>query len=403
MDLINLNSFLDFGYFLNYRNNEINIDLMGYDKNRYKACSFDELVKEGIRLWRKAVQAQYSEHEQQVVPLSGGIDSRAILAALLEHTSASNIITYTYGSPGALDYEIGNRVARVTGTRHSKLPLSDYVYNMRDLLDISTRVDQQTLLFLHGPVRAMDSMFGGMNIWSGTIIDVLFGRHAHIQCANEWADAIQNSVKENQYVKSIRLSNVAPSAYSRYIDYDERMRGDLGLEHVIDLMNRQVKFVAPHVLMKGYNYKLMLDPELVRFALSLDQSLLEDQRLYKEMFRRSYPRLFSLPTKSNRGLSLGAARWKIQGKRIRDALSRSLGLHGNLYVNYLDFNKAIRERRDLGDIIKSNVFDLAKRKVIDWISIEDLWKNHISGRNDHADALLVLASLEIHLKTGKTP
>ena len=44
---------------------------------------------------------------------------------------------------------------------------------------------------------------------------------------------------------------------------------------------------------------------------------------------------------------------------------------------------------------------LKKRKIVDWIDIDEIWKRHINKTADHADALLTLASLEIHLKAGK--
>ena len=47
-----------------------------------------------------------------------------------------------------------------------------------------------------------------------------------------------------------------------------------------------------------------------------------------------------------------------------------------------------------------NVMDLKSRNIIDWIDIELILKNHLSNKGDFADALIVLASLEIHLKSG---
>jgi len=46
--------------------------------------------------------------------------------------------------------------------------------------------------------------------------------------------------------------------------------------------------------------------------------------------------------------------------------------------------------------------DLKERKIIDWIDIDNIWKRHINKESDHADALITLASLEIHLKAGKS-
>jgi hypothetical protein len=38
---------------------------------------------------------------------------------------------------------------------------------------------------------------------------------------------------------------------------------------------------------------------------------------------------------------------------------------------------------------------------VEWVPCKALLEKHLSGRANHADALIVLASLEIHLKNGK--
>ena len=45
----------------------------------------------------------------QVVPLSGGKDSRLILGALLKLGLRKNIVAITFGTPGTLDYEIAKQ------------------------------------------------------------------------------------------------------------------------------------------------------------------------------------------------------------------------------------------------------------------------------------------------------
>jgi len=405
MDLVNLNSFLKFGYFLDYKNPNITFDFSGIDKEKYKNVTEDELVDIGIKLWKEAIQKQFNPNEKHVVPLSGGLDSRAILATLLEFTKAENIYTYTFGTPKTLDFDIGNLLAKKVGTNHTKYPLTEYKYDVEELIDISKRIDHQTLLFLHPPVSEIDRLFSDFNVWSGTIIDVFFGRHTHIQKANSWENAINNSFKENEFVTSIDLTNVEDEQYFKFINYDDDLKDTLVLEHVIDLLNRQLKFIAPHVLMKGYKYKLLLDKSLTRFALSIDNSLLENQYLYKKMFLRGFPKLFSLPTKSNFGLPLNTGRVKVLGKRLVNKMKRISNKFINIFpnpgINYIDFNEGIRNREDIKKIVYRNIMDLKQRKIVDWIDIDEIWKRHINKTADHADALLTLASLEIHLKAGK--
>lgn len=396
----NLNSFLDFGYFLDYKNPSYKIDFGNTNKEQYIDSTEDELIDDGIRLWEKTIDDQFNLNKRHVVPLSGGIDSRAILATLLKYTDANNIDTFTYGTPGTLDYEIGCEIAQKVGTNHHKFPLTEHTYKLDDLINTSKRVDHQTMLFMHGPVDIIDKEFKNTNIWSGAIIDVFFGRHHHKKTATNWNDAILNSFAENQYVKSIKLANCDYGDYIKLVEYDSELEKSFELEHIIDLMNRQVKYIAPHVLMNGLDYKVLFNSELSSFANSIPDKYRDNQRLYKKMFIKAYPELFSIRTKSNFGLCLDATRQAIFLKRAQNKIFRTFGFSKNSDVNYLDFNEKIRNKKDLRGVVSSSVIDLKNRNIIDWINIESILNDHLSGKGNFSDALIVLASLEIHLKSG---
>ena len=75
-------------------------------------------------------------------------------------------------------------------------------------------------------------------------------------------------------------------------------------------------------------------------------------------------------------------------------------LSGGKGINYLDFNEKIRTKQDLRKVITSNVIDLKDRDIIEWRNVEEILNNHLTNKGNYADALIVLASLEIHLKNG---
>lgn len=405
MNTINLNSFLKLGYFLNYQNPNIKVDFSLIDKNKYKDLSENELIGLGKQLWKESIQKQFISNEKHVVPLSGGLDSRAILATLLEFTEARNIYTYTYGTPKTMDYEIGNSIAKIAGTNHSRFPLTEYKYSLREELDFAKRTDNQSILFLHPPVFEVDRLFAGNVIWSGVVIDVLFGRHQHQQKADNWEEAKRNSINENTFVNSMCLTNINDTEYFKYISIDKGNENCFPLEHTIDLMNRQIKYVAPQVLIKGHNYKLLLEEQLVGFALSLKPDLFENQYLYKKMFLSAFPDLFALPTKTNNGLSLNANKSMVLYKKIinkfKGGVNKVYPVFIDPKINYLDFDEAIRNKQDIKKIIYQSIMDLKQRKIVEWIDIDYIWKRHQNKQGNHADALIVLASLEIHLKAGK--
>jgi len=177
MDLINLNSFLKLGWFLGFKNKKLKFNYSGIDKNKYKGMKQDELINLGVTKFRNAISSIFESNKSHVVPISGGLDSRAILAGLLEHTSADKIYTYTFGTPGTLDYEIGNKIAKIFGTKHTKFPLTEYNYNIDEMLDISKKVDFQTILFHHPPIRELENRYKDKFIWSGFMGDPSAGSH----------------------------------------------------------------------------------------------------------------------------------------------------------------------------------------------------------------------------------
>ena len=212
-------------------------------------------------------------------------------------------------------------------------------------------------------------------------------------------------MKENVFVNSIKLTNVEDDSFIPFIEFDARYENVLEREYVIDLMNRQVKFIAPHVLMKGFNYKTMLDKDLKAFALSLEQKYLEKQYLYKKIFQFAFKNLFKYGTKSNYGLSLDASPLSVYMKKKQYGLKTKMRTIFpwliNPFINYIDFDYEIRENTSLNKVIYNSVMDLKTRKIIDWINFDKIWSDHINKKNNYADALMVLSSLEIHLKAGK--
>ena len=395
-----LSSFLWSGYFLDYGNTRITINTSGIAKERYERASFQDLSESGTRLFREAIASKFVFNRQHLVPLSGGLDSRAILAGLLEHTEARNIHTYTFGTPGTLDYDIGNYVAGQLGTDHTSFDLTNHVYKQNELEDISRRVDQQTMLFHHAPVWEVDRRFGGCVSWSGYLGDPLAGSHLLEKPSESMPEAKARFIERNRYVKSLDL-RAKNANLADFIQCEPIVKEDLTLDEQLDFNNRQTKFVAPHVLMRGFEYELpFLYQPWIDFILSVDNRYRHKQSLYYDILQRAFPTAFSHKTKSNRGLPLGAPAALVLAYKGLDRVRSALGLLSRS-INYIDFNRQIRRKPDLRDVVSSNVLDLHERGIADWIDVPGILGKHMRGEARHADALVVLASLEIHLKSGK--
>lgn len=400
MNIANLNSFLRLGYFLDYRRPGLSIDTSGVNKTKYQSATTQQLIEIGTELLREAITVNYSSSEDILVPISGGLDSRAILAGLIEHRDAARIHTYTFGTPGTWDFDIGCEVARRLGTQHHVYDLTQVIYSQDELEDVSRRIDQQAILFHHWPVWEVDRDFHGSSNWSGFAGGELHGAHLPRSYDEQLEKAEAQFLERNTYVQSVRLHTSVE--ISSFLEVKGTLPQHLTIEENLDLTNRQPKFIAPIVLMRGYEHKTpFLYQPWIDFSLSLDNERhRRHQRLYKSILQNAFPELFSWRTKTNGGLTLDA---NAVEKSIGRLQRRLRGLFGRQShnINYIDFDEGIRNRDDLRKIVVANLNDLDRRQLLPHISPMDLLHRHINRAIDCADALIALTSLEIHLKTGK--
>jgi len=400
MDYTNLNSFLKLGYFLDFKNENIDIEASNIDKRKYENFNENELIEMGSNLWREGISANFKTNRKHLVPISGGLDSRAILAGLLEHTEAKNIYTYTFGTPNTLDYEVGNYVSKKLGTNHTSFDLTQYIFKQEELENISQRIDMQTILFHHAPIWEVDEKYSDCQNWSGFMGDPIAGSKLNKTPSKTFEEAAKHFIKKNTYVNSIDLTN--GDNINDLVKCDCINRNLLTLDEQIDFQNRQMKYIAPHVLMSGYDYKLpFLNPPWINFMLSIDNKFRINENLYRKILLNCFPKEFAYKTKTKAGLRLSAPDWLVLTKKINNKFFSSIGVKQNFNINYLDFNKEIRKKKSLKQIIVNNVMDLQERNILEWINLEEILEKHMKNKSNYADALITLASLEIHLKNGK--
>lgn len=402
MDLLNLNSFLDFGYFLKYDKAKPPIDVTLATPEKYKDVPYKELVRIGTKLYRDAVNRLFEPGKDNCVPLSGGVDSRMVLAGLMECTEAKNVHTYTFGVPGALDYEIGQIIAKKIGTKHTQINLNDCVYTQDELLEISRRMDMQTVVFLTPPLSELNK-FNKMDIWSGYFMDFILDVTYPEKDFKSFNKMGNNYLAWQQNVKSIKLSYINRSDYLKLLDGWD-MKSSLSPGEMVRMCNGQIKNTLPNVCMKGFTYRVLaIDEQLSVFAVSILEEHKLRKKLYMDMLNSINPRIMRFPLKNNLGLSVNASKFAIAAKRAVRYAKKRIGFPLIEGTNYQDFNKNIIEKPYLKKIVRDNIYDLENRNILTWIKPSKILEDHLSGKGRYGDALIVLTSLEIHLKNGKVP
>jgi len=402
-------SFLHFGYLPQIPRNLSSEPWVG---NKSDACDTirkspnkPQLIAQGIHALKAAFQNIVGG--MHIVPLSGGLDSRAILGGLLNAGLKNRIAMVTFGTPGTLDYEIGSYVAKRIGLRHEAIDLTRVKLDQEVLEKTIDEGGAWTYLIDSFYNRLISKRFGkDPTYWSGFMGDPLAGSHLLPTDSNSWREALDKFVKRNSFSRSIVLTppgfrpeDVLPQSpllNESHLSYDEQL--DFGI--------RQQCCIKPLVLPEGYDYRApFLQPDWVNFILSVPRRYREYQFLYKEILKEAYPKLFSLPTKTNFGLPLDAPKWQLQLQqltlRVRSAARRffpsgSWGAHP--MTNYIDFDQGLRARKDLKNVVYENIQDLKRHGIIEWLDINEIWNRHQRKQANYADVLILLASLEINLK-----
>src|SRR5205823_610568 len=135
-----------------------------------------EVHEEFGRLWSQAVR-QRSKPGPMPLLLSGGLDSRLLLAELTRQ--GSDLISITFGDPECADMKIAQQCAKTAGIRHRPLPLTaenwwqgreeaiwqtDGLINCLDLHAIIARDEMHTGKCLSHLNLAGDTLFGGSKL-----------------------------------------------------------------------------------------------------------------------------------------------------------------------------------------------------------------------------------------------
>ncbi len=341
-----------------------------------------------------------------VIPISGGMDSRAILAGMLKHLPKTQIRTVTLGIPGALDYEIGQQVARVAGLANKAINLNDLEWKEDALLAYAAKF-HSPIAFMEGYLfsQVFTDASGSEIFLSGFMGDPLAGSHLSAEPTASWKDARANFVLRNNFANSSLIPHKDDMSH---LPKDPICSPELlTMDEQLDFFIRQRHYIQPLVLLKGYRHMApFLAPDWINFILNLPHDMRFQQTLYKQILAKAYPVLFSLPLKNESGLPLTASRCKKLTKRCIGRLQKfanqcfpQLVPKPIKHLNYIDFEKSYRTKTDLKAFAERYVKDLAQRNVVLQLDIRKTWQDHQAKTRNNAQLLNLLVSLELFYKS----
>lgn len=296
------------------------------DPDAFDPASIETLARELVPLWNQAVERRLQSDQRIVIPLSGGLDSRAILAAALKCKNTSDILTCTFGPPGGYDYEIPKIITRQYGLKHVQVPtLDDHAFLdewKANSLDSDGSIDNIYTNFANDLTRLRDfsttfavgylgETIGGGHLapWmlaagrygpgdSYLMTKFLFEHHAEVPIPDVATIMGLSAPQLRELLLPMVETTLGPSLPLQTV---------ANRCHYWDFQHRQRIFINPTVQKRQGEFWYLLpftDHQFVDRMLQMPLAARLGSRVFHKMLTLLDPALFGLPTANFKGKSL---------------------------------------------------------------------------------------------------
>lgn len=390
----------------------------------------DVLIDElGIR-WQNAINKRMKKKEKIIVQISGGLDSRAILAAALKSTSKENIVLYTFGEKGSYDFDIGTGIAQTQGIQQVSFhPVKENFSDqyLKSFTDSEGMIDATPYFPLQmiQPLKQFSS-----KIYNGYMGGEIMGplifkkiKNSHLQTDSDYEKAKrillnhhqinnENTVKQlfnPSYLKDMPILSSFEDSIKDLQEYSTKEFPNYCARWMyVNESDKYTSFCNFRFNNQFHYYKPFLDNDIVDFMSRIPPDLRTEKRLYKKMLLKKYSELFQLPTKNTLGLTLQTNHLVLFNKRVWAFIQRKFNtilnnigkpnLFFNKNENYIDYDDFLRSNQDYRDYIKSLLDKVKMREFFNPEYIDTLWNLHLKGKKNYSKLFGLLVTIEMVLE-----
>lgn len=375
-------------------------DLWG---NKSEASIYPSSPGEMKRVLLESIEKDLDLSKDQILPLSGGMDSRIILGLLLEFVDAKKIQTYTFGVRGSYDYEIPNKVARSLGTKHTNFSSVDTHYSVEGLIRAAIASDGNTEVFYPLVLNRVSDYYGSNAVfWSGFAGDLVGGGFKYGHSDNPF---VQNYEYDRRGVH-YHTNDIGIEKFLS-VAGDGKKFGEVVTEaEAIFWENHVERYTAHHIFRNDMTIMApLVSYPFLRFFLQIDPELRQSKLYFNRAFSSLFPSLFSFPTKDY-GFRYSLSKYR-QPIHVADFYVKSFlwrlfpSRFSHPNAAYIDMKNAINQRQDVAQCIDLLLADISSRGIVDSGRVSSLIKAHRNGSADYTKDLINIASLEVILKAAR--
>ncbi len=413
------------GSIMTYKDGNISIEqYWDFDFNKiYNDYSENYYIDKLSKLIAQAVERQMKGNHRMSVLLSGGLDSRTILASIPREYSTihGNIHTVTYGKKDCNDAKFANILADELGTIHHfyefkpediSVNIEELVYITDGMLNIFNAPRMQTYkdisryadVTLHGWIG--DSTMGDFlpESYLTRFIEnqdsfSLFKRLCNYSSVDLLRNLFNNSyfpiVEKSYNLSKDYISNRGKNVELKtnrlmYLNLKERQRRIISVGFIY--MRNWVESRTPFT-----------DHDYIDFSLTIPPELKLNKYLYKKMILKTFPQFKEIPYGST-GLPLYKSNFLIKistlSKLAINKITRKIfgyEIFSDGGKNLANYGNWIRDNKNLKDYIYNILLDkrTLERPYFNHAFIKQIIGDHMENKKDYSTLIGLLLTFEL--------
>lgn len=338
--------------------------------------SFEEATEKLGHIFIEAVNKRFNSKERVGIALSGGLDSRAILAAVDYLYPKSQVDTYTFGVKGCDDVEIAKLVAQKNNCKHKIFYFTEDNWFIPRIEKISNTDGMMDMMHMHGSEfleeLSSDTDFN-LNGYAGDVV-----------CGGGWFPKLPLNKRANK--KHLQIF------YGKYIDlcnYNDNFYDINNCEPHL-YMNRVRRFTnmgSVNGLSAIDQRKPFFDNKLIEFIYSLPDEYRKDNKIYSAMLLKFFPNFFKdIP-------------WQKTRKNLDGTQSPFIN-NTNIIRGYMNYAGAIRDEKILNEIYQILNYKNSNYKNFTNIDVVETYlQPHIDNiQVNHIEKIFRYVTIELYLK-----
>jgi asparagine synthase (glutamine-hydrolysing) len=374
-------------------------------------------VSEVASLFGEAVNNRLGQLESIGVSLSGGLDSRAILAAMKER--AKGVHSYTLGLPGCQDEKLSARLARVAGTLHSFLEigpehlgdflelaetliyLSDGLYHPHEstekrALDYFRNAPFRIVLRGHGGEIAKASLAYPVQV--NEAVSQKLNHEQVIDFIYDSANLVLRDIDPHHLFQPAALNEMKNGARQSLTDSmkqagDKLSSADQCIYFYIQEWIRRQVFASLAIFRTQTEIRLpYLDEDFLGSLLKLPLKKRYAGEVHVEIIRRFFPQMIKI-NNSNTGAPLDAGKTRLYITDKLNVIMKRLSLPG--FRHYTEFQQW--QRQQFRKSIETILFDpkTLARDLYNPLGLRNVFDSHVKGNKNYAHLLGTIVGLEL--------